>query len=75
MKQSDLDAFIFDLKASADFFVDDLTRKFKDFAVRHGLQEYEDSTDELKEQLRNNIYYELALDEMKAEFSKRYVNE
>lgn len=75
MKQSDLDAFIFDLKASADFFVDDLTRKFKNFAVRHGLQEYEDSTDELKEQLRNNIYYELALDEMKAEFSKRYVNE
>lgn len=75
MKQSDLDAFIFDLKASADFFVDDLTRKFKSFAVRHGLQEYEDSTDELKEQLRNNIYYELALDEMKAEFSKRYVNE
>lgn len=75
MKQNDLDAFIFDLKASADFFVDDLTRKFKNFAVRHGLQEYEDSTDELKEQLRNNIYYELALDEMKAEFSKRYVNE
>ena len=75
MKQSDLDAFIFDLKASANFFIDDTAAKLMIFAGKHNLDLGTTSIEEVKAELKKNLYAVMAYDEMAEEFREAYVNE
>ena len=58
LTENDVKAFIFDVKASADFFIDDIASKFEAFCKKGFNQPYDPK---LKDEMRGQLYELLGL--------------